>query len=61
MFVAVRWAPATRTTPMPWCWDPAGPDNAFMRDIGAALSPGNPPDPDHMREVYARYASRLLP
>jgi hypothetical protein len=31
-----------------------------MRDIGAALSPGTP-DPDDMREIYARHASRLLP
>jgi hypothetical protein len=34
---------------------------AFMRDIGAALTPGKPPDPDHKREIYARHASRLLP
>jgi hypothetical protein len=32
-----------------------------LRDIGAALSPDKPPDPDQMREIYARYASRLLP
>ena len=42
-------------------WAPAGPAIAFMRDIGAALSPGNPPDPDRMLEIYARHASRLLP
>jgi hypothetical protein len=32
-----------------------------MRDIGAALTPDAPPDPDRMREIYARHASRLLP
>jgi hypothetical protein len=32
-----------------------------MRDIGAALTPDTPPDPDRMREIYARLASRLLP
>jgi hypothetical protein len=32
-----------------------------MREIGAALAPGAPPDPEHMREIYARHASRLLP
>jgi mannose-6-phosphate isomerase-like protein (cupin superfamily) len=42
-------------------WAPAEPALAFMREIGAALSLGAAPDPDHMREVYARHASRLLP
>ena len=42
-------------------WAPPEPALAFMRDIGAALSPDTPPDPDRMREIYARYASRLLP
>jgi hypothetical protein len=42
-------------------WSPAAPALAFMRDIGAALVPGVPPDPDQMRELYARHASRLLP
>jgi quercetin dioxygenase-like cupin family protein len=42
-------------------WAPAGPAIAFMRDIGAALSPDKPPDPEQMREIYARHASRLLP
>ena len=42
-------------------WAPPGPALAFMRDIGAALSPDTPPDPDRVREIYARYASRLLP
>jgi mannose-6-phosphate isomerase-like protein (cupin superfamily) len=42
-------------------WAPAGPALAFMRDIGAALSPDTPPDPDRMREIYLRHASRLLP
>ena len=40
---------------------PPEPALAFMRDIGAALSPDIPPDPDRMREIYARHASRLLP
>ena len=42
-------------------WAPAGPALAFMRDVGAALSPDAPPDPDQMRELYLRHASRLLP
>jgi mannose-6-phosphate isomerase-like protein (cupin superfamily) len=42
-------------------WAPAGPALAFMRDIGAALSPDTPPDPEQMRELYLRHASRLLP
>ena len=42
-------------------WSPAAPALAFMRDTGAALVPGVPPDPDQMRELYARHASRLLP
>lgn len=42
-------------------WAPAAPALAFMRDIGAALVPGVPPDPDQMRDLYARHASRLLP
>ncbi|MGP8000727.1 MAG: cupin domain-containing protein [Streptosporangiaceae bacterium] len=40
---------------------PPGPALAFMRDIGAALIPGVPPDPEQMREIYTRHASRLLP
>ncbi len=42
-------------------WSPADPALAFMREIGAALRPDSPPDPDSMREIYARHASRLLP
>jgi mannose-6-phosphate isomerase-like protein (cupin superfamily) len=42
-------------------WAPPEPALAFMRDIGAALMPGTPPDPERMREIYARHASRLLP
>jgi mannose-6-phosphate isomerase-like protein (cupin superfamily) len=42
-------------------WAPAGPALAFMREVGAALSPDTPPDPDKMRELYLRHASRLLP
>jgi mannose-6-phosphate isomerase-like protein (cupin superfamily) len=42
-------------------WAPPEPALAFMRDIGAALTPDTPPDPDRMREIYARHASRLLP
>jgi len=41
-------------------WAPAAPA-IFMRDIGAALTPDTPPDPDRMQEIYARHASRLLP
>jgi mannose-6-phosphate isomerase-like protein (cupin superfamily) len=42
-------------------WAPAVPALAFMRDIGAALKPGTPPDPDQMRELYGRHASRIIP
>lgn len=42
-------------------WAPAAPAIAFMRDVGAALDPAAAPDPDRMREIYARHASRLLP
>jgi hypothetical protein len=42
-------------------WAPPGPALAFMRDTGAALSPDTPLDPDRMRKIYARHASRLLP
>jgi len=42
-------------------WAPAAAALAFMRDIGAALRPDTPPDPERMREIYARHASRLLP
>jgi mannose-6-phosphate isomerase-like protein (cupin superfamily) len=41
-------------------WAPAAPALAFMRDVGAALVPGVRPDPDQMRELYARHASRVL-
>jgi hypothetical protein len=40
-------------------WAPPEPALAFMREIGAALSPDVPPDPE--RDIYARHASRLLP
>jgi mannose-6-phosphate isomerase-like protein (cupin superfamily) len=42
-------------------WAPPTPALAFMRDIGTALAPDTAPDPDRMREIYARHASRLLP
>ena len=42
-------------------WAPARAAVAFMHDIGAAMSPDTPPDPELMREIYARHASRLLP
>lgn len=42
-------------------WAPPGPALAFMRDIGAGLTPDAPPDPGRMQEIYARHASRLLP
>jgi hypothetical protein len=41
-------------------WAPPEPALAFMREIGAALAPGIPPDPERMRDIYARHASRLL-
>jgi hypothetical protein len=39
-----------------------GPESAlaFMREIGAALSPDTPSDPERMRDIYARHAGRLL-
>ncbi|MEP7025476.1 MAG: cupin domain-containing protein [Actinomycetota bacterium] len=42
-------------------WAPAEPALAFMREIGEALTPGEPPDPELMREIYTRHSSRLLP
>jgi len=42
-------------------WSPAAPALAFMREVGEALAADEPPDPDTMREIYARHASRLLP
>jgi quercetin dioxygenase-like cupin family protein len=42
-------------------WAPAGPALAFMREVGAVLEPGTPPDPAAMHDVYVRHASRLLP
>jgi quercetin dioxygenase-like cupin family protein len=42
-------------------WAPSEPALAFMRDIGAALAADSPPDPERMREIYSRHASRLLP
>ena len=42
-------------------WAPAAPALAFMREVGAALRPDGPPDPEVMRQVYTRHASRLLP
>jgi mannose-6-phosphate isomerase-like protein (cupin superfamily) len=42
-------------------WSPAQKGLALMRDIGAVLSATGPPDPEAMREVYDRHASRLLP
>lgn len=42
-------------------WAPSAPALAFMRDVGAVLKPGTPADPDEMRDVYERHASRLLP
>jgi quercetin dioxygenase-like cupin family protein len=42
-------------------WAPAASALAFMREIGAALAPGAPNDPDRVRDIYARHASRLLP
>ncbi|MBV9795172.1 MAG: cupin domain-containing protein [Actinobacteria bacterium] len=42
-------------------WGPPEPALAFMRDVGAALRADGPPDPDEMRGIYERHASRLLP
>jgi quercetin dioxygenase-like cupin family protein len=42
-------------------WAPPEPALAFMREIGAALRPDAPPDPEQMRDIYARHAGRLLP
>jgi mannose-6-phosphate isomerase-like protein (cupin superfamily) len=42
-------------------WGPPEPALAFMRDVGAALRADAPPDPEQMREIYHRHASRLLP
>jgi mannose-6-phosphate isomerase-like protein (cupin superfamily) len=42
-------------------WAPGGPALALMREVGAALQPGTPPDPAAMRDLYARHASRMLP
>jgi quercetin dioxygenase-like cupin family protein len=67
MFVAPRGQrhgfsnPSAETALVLGIWAPPGPALAFMRDIGAALTPDTPPDPDRMREIYARHASRLLP
>jgi len=40
---------------------PAAPALAFMRDGGAALMPGVPPDPAQMAELYSRHASYPRP
>jgi mannose-6-phosphate isomerase-like protein (cupin superfamily) len=42
-------------------WGPPEPALAFMRDVGAALRADGPPDPEQMRDIYERHASRLLP
>jgi quercetin dioxygenase-like cupin family protein len=42
-------------------WSPSAPALAFMREVGAALTPDAPPDPEKMLEIYLRHASRLLP
>jgi quercetin dioxygenase-like cupin family protein len=67
MFVAPRGHrhgfsnPSAETALVLGIWAPPEPALAFMRDIGAALKPDAAPDPDLMREIYARHASRLLP
>jgi mannose-6-phosphate isomerase-like protein (cupin superfamily) len=67
MFVAPRGRRHGFSNPYPeealvlGIWAPAAPAIAFMREIGAALRPGAPPDPDLVREIYARHASRLMP
>jgi uncharacterized cupin superfamily protein len=63
MFVAPRGhkhgfsSPAAEAARVLGLWTPPEPALAFMRDIGAALSPDTPPDPDRMREIYTRHAS----
>jgi len=42
-------------------WAPTGRPSPFMRDIGADLSRDKSADPDQIRDIYARHASRLLP
>ena len=42
-------------------WGPPEPALAFMRDVGVALRADGPPDPEQMRDIYERHASRLLP
>ena len=42
-------------------WAPSEPAIAFMREIGAVLTPDTPPDPERMRAIYEQHASRLLP
>jgi quercetin dioxygenase-like cupin family protein len=67
MFVAPRGERHGFSNPYPddalvlGIWAPPGPALAFMREIGAALIPGVPPDPEQMRDIYTRHASRLLP
>ena len=67
MFVAPRGHrhgfsnPSGEVTRVLGLWAPAESALAFMTDIGAALTPDTPPDPDRMREIYTRHASRLLP
>ena len=67
MFVApagTGTASAIPTPRTPWCWGiwaPPGPALAFMRDIGAVLTPDTLPDPGRMHDIYTRHASRLLP
>lgn len=67
MFVAPRGQRHGFSNPYPegalvlGIWAPSDPALAFMRDIGAALAPDSPPDPERMRDIYARHASRLLP
>ncbi len=67
MFVAARGSrhgfsnPYAESALVLGIWAPAEPALAFMREIGAALTPGATPDPDGMRDIYARHASRLLP
>ena len=67
MFVAPRGHrhgfsnPSGEVTRVLGLWAPAESALAFMTDIGAALTPDTPPDPDRIREIYTRHASRLLP
>jgi hypothetical protein len=67
MFVATRGQrhgfsnPATEPALVLGIWAPPEPALAFMRDIGAALTPAAPPDPDLMREIMPGMPAACCP